>query len=211
MPFLPFIRQAARDARGATIIEFAVVAPLFFMLILGILEFGLFMMHKIAVESLTMEISREATLGKTSGGPCSGTIDRVGYIRCLAQSKGSAFVRHEQLVVQVNPVSANGTIIPDICLRHAGVYLDPPSSTEAVCDESGDVHEEINGIPGYQSAAASDMGDAGTVMEVRISYPWKVLIPFMAQFFGSMDGSTGEHSGVVMITSSTVVRNEPFN
>lgn len=52
--------------RGATVVEFAVVAPILFLLVFGIIEFGRYvMLHQIAITS-TREGCRKAVLGSTT-------------------------------------------------------------------------------------------------------------------------------------------------
>ena len=203
-----FFQRFLNDERGANIIEFAFVAPVFFLLFLGILEFGLYMFHRIAVEAITMQAARESSLGKSnSAGPCAGTADRASYMRCVVQQKSKSLIRGDDTIVQINTLANGGTFLPDICL------FDPqkPSSAPAVCGP-GNVgpFEEVNGATGYQGAsAAAAVGNAGDVVEVRVIYPWKVLIPYLAQYFGSADGKGGT-TGVVMISARTVFKNEPF-
>lgn len=192
-----------RDQRGASIVEFAVVAPVFFLLIIGILEFGLFMFHKIVIESITMQVGRESSLLKEKGtGACSTTTDPYAYIRCYVREKTAYLINGDLVEVNINTVAGGGTRVPDICLSTT-----PPSSTVATCVGVGG-YEEVNGIPGYQPASGNRVGDAGELIEVRVSYPWQVLVPFLNNLIGTRreDGSS---TGVVMITSSTVFRNEP--
>lgn len=195
------IRPFIRDQRGASIVEFAVVAPVFFMLILGILEFGLFMFHKVVIESITMQVGREASLNTSSGySGCTGGNDRYAYIRCYVREKSAFLINGDQTQVNIRTVAEGGTRVPDICLS-----VDPPSSTPATCAR----YEEVNGIPNYQGIATNNnVGGAGELVEVRVSYPWQILIPFLDQFIGSTQ-QDGTRTGVVMITSSTVFRNEP--
>ena len=195
--------QFWQDRSGATIIEFALVAPIFFLLIFAIIEYGLYMFHRVAIESITMQAGREATLGRTAGnGACSGTNDRVSYIQCVVRQKSSRLIRGGDTIININRVADGGTFVPDICYDNP----DRPSSAPATCRQ----WEPVNTIPEYQGAsAANNPGTAGDVIEVQVVYPWRVLIPFMSRFFGSADNS-GRTSGVVMIRSATVVKNEPF-
>lgn len=192
-----------RDQQGASIVEFALIAPVFFFIIMGILEFGLFMFHKVVIESITMQVSREASLNKNAGdGNCAGTTDRYAYIRCYVREKSNYLINGDQVEVNINRVAEGGTRVADICLN-----VDPPSSRPATCNGPRG-YEEVNGIQGYQGTAGSAPGDAGELIEVRVSYPWRVLVPLMSQLIGSQR-EDGSRTGVVMITSSTVFRNEP--
>jgi hypothetical protein len=190
---------------GATIIEFALVAPVFFLVIFGMFEFGLFMYHKVIIENIAVEVSRAASLGKTSdGGDCSYPNDaagRISYIECVVKQKSSVLINGDKTEVQIVNLQNGETIVPDICFD-----TDPPSSSPGTCT----VYEEVNGKPEYQGAAASEASGGGALIEVRISYPWSVQIPLMNQFFQRTD-SQGNTRNVVMITASAVIRNEPFN
>lgn len=203
-------KQFIRNRDGASIVEFAIVAPIFFLLIMGIIEFGLFMFHKVAIEAITMQVAREASLNSSSGySNCNGGNDRYAYIRCYVREKASSLINGEQVQVNINTVAQGGTTVPDICLN-----TDPPSSTPATC-AGGQGYEEVNGLPGYQGASSINRpGSAGELIEVRVSYPWRVLVPFMSKIIGSEQppakaGDPPTRTGVVMITSSTVFRNEP--
>lgn len=55
-------RFRARDRKGAAVVEFAVIAPLFFLLILGIVEFGRAMMVKQVLTNASREGARRAVI-----------------------------------------------------------------------------------------------------------------------------------------------------
>lgn len=207
---MQFVRRFLNHDGGATIIEFAIVAPVFFLLLFGILEYGLYMFHKIAIESIVMKAGREATLGRSNSDGCSTSKDRVEYITCYVHLKTAGLINGNETTIQVNPISEGGTAVPDICLKNGGHAVDPPQSLPN-CDGN---FEEINLMKGYQGPAGSDSGIGGQIMEIRVNYPWRVLIPFMAEFFGGIDrdpnAPQGQRTGVVMISSATVVKNEPF-
>lgn len=199
------IRSLIRDRRGASILEFALIAPIFFLLIMGILEFGLFMFHKVVIESITMQVGREASLNTSAGTTCAGGNDRLTYIRCYVREKSAFLINGEQTQVTINTVAQGGTRVSDICLD-----VDPPRSTPT-CSGS---YEDVNGNNVYDPPAVNNsVGAPGDLIEVRVSYPWQVLVPFMKYFIGSSqataEGEAPKRTGVVMITSSTVFRNEP--
>lgn len=190
-----------RKNDGSAVIEFALVAPLFFLLVFAMLEFGLFMYSKIIIENIALEITRTASIGTPSGGVCNGVPDRVAYIKCLVKSKSSVLINGDQTQVQITKVADADTLVPDICFD-----TNPPSSEPATCK----VYQEVNNKPDYQGAQASNLGNAGDIIEARISYPWSVQMPLIGQFFQRTD-SQGNQRNVVMITASTVIKNEPFN
>lgn len=182
---------------GSAIIEFAIVAPVFLLLLFGVTEFGLFMYHKITVERVAVEISRMASIGKTAdGGACSGTNNQLAFITCIVRDKSHALINGDRVQVQVGTLAAGGTSIPDICLDDSA----NPSSTPATCT----TYEDVDGNGVYRGAEASNFGGNGDTVEVRISYPWSVQFPLLKKYFGS-----AANKGIVMITASTIIKNEP--
>ncbi len=181
---------------GSAIIEFAIIAPVFFLLFFGITEFGLFMYHKILIERVAVEIARITSIGKSSDDNCSGFTSREAYIVCVVKSKTSMMINGDKVEVQVNTLASGATQTPDICLDNP-----VPSSAPATCS----VFEDVNGSGKYEGVAASNAGNAGEVMKVNISYPFVIQFPIMNKFFGSEN-----HKGIAMISTSTTLKNEPF-
>ena len=54
----PRFRVRSRDERGATLVEFALIMPLLFMLLFGIVEFGRFVATAAAVNTASREAAR---------------------------------------------------------------------------------------------------------------------------------------------------------
>ncbi|MEZ5690411.1 MAG: pilus assembly protein [Rickettsiales bacterium] len=182
-----------KDKEGSAILEFAFVAPVFFLLFFGITEFGLFMYHKVVIEGIASKIARLSSTGVDSDPVCSSSADRIAYIKCVVEHNTDSLMDKDKIVFQTNLLSGGGTVTPDICMDGG-----TPSSSPSSCT----TFEEINGVAGYQGLGASALTNGGEIIEVRISYPWQVKFPIMADFFGD--------KGVVMITASTVIKNEPF-
>ncbi len=189
-----------RKNDGSAIVEFAIVAPVFFLLVFGMLEFGLFLYSKVIIENIALEITRTVSLGKPSDAECPGEVSREAYIKCLVKKKASVLINGDKTEVQIRVVNEGTTVPPDICFD-----TDPPSGAPATCA----VYEEVNNETGYQGAQESNAGNSGQIIEARISYPWSVLMPLVGQFFQRTDNQ-GNTRNVVMITAATVIRNEPF-
>lgn len=187
-------RHFGKNTSGATAIEFAIVASVFFMMMFAIIEYGLIMFSKVIIESVTQQASRSVGIGNH----VAGCADRVCSIKKLVQEKSFGLIREESVRVTAKVVTDTTTAtappIPDICLN------DPKDPYAAVCTQ----WQENNGTPGYQPAGldATSIGIAGDLVEVRVTYLWRILFPFFSQFFGQ--------NGVLTISSTTVVKNEPF-
>jgi Flp pilus assembly pilin Flp len=60
------MQRIMKNEKGATIVEFAIIAPLLFVLIFGIIEFSLLFYNKAIITNATREAARNATLFKVS-------------------------------------------------------------------------------------------------------------------------------------------------
>lgn len=185
-------QHIARDEQGATAVEFALVAGIFFVLFLGIIEIGLFTLTKVAIESVAQHASRATGIGDLAPG-CS---DRVCAIRSLVHTKTLGLIHSESVIVTSTTVSSpvsETPPIPDVCFDDpADPY--PETCLGAFADNSGG--------PLYDPPGSPILGIGEDMVEIRITYLWRVLFPIMRSRIGE--------DGVVTITASTVVKNEPF-
>jgi len=97
------LKQLVRNNRGATIIEFALVAPVFFLMVLGTLEFALIMHLTSMVEQATHEGARLGMTNNTYADkqdPGSAPLDRDAFIRkFITDSVGRWVFTPEQLEI----------------------------------------------------------------------------------------------------------------
>lgn len=97
--------RGARHARGATLVEFALVAPLLFLFVFGLFEFGRYVMVQQALTNAAREGSRNASLAVTRNAESVEAAVRDG-LRGVISARGDA-----------NPVSI--TVTPSD-LSHVG-------------------------------------------------------------------------------------------
>lgn len=110
------IRGLLNDRKGVTAIEFALIAPILFLLTFGIIEYSLVMFTSSAIESATHIGSR---LGKTGyvdpAAPTPGPapITRENYIRQLIRARVGRLINYSNLIIEskVYPTlpAANGS------------------------------------------------------------------------------------------------------
>lgn len=88
-------RREGRD-RGASVVEFALVMPLLFMLVLGIIDYGLWFNDSISVRQGAREAARKAAV--QTAFPNCGTATGMAAVACGAKnmsitSGGTAYAR----------------------------------------------------------------------------------------------------------------------
>jgi Flp pilus assembly protein TadG len=171
--FLPCLmfRSSARgrqDAsrRGAFAPEFALIAPVFFLLLMGIVELSMMEGMQQILENAAYNTSR---LAKTGYKEASKTQD--------------------QTVKQI--------LIQELTGYGALVDLDKVTMTETVY--------------GSFAAAGTGGGTSGygvgsQIVAYTISYPWKIFTPLVCSAMGSACST----ESLINLTSTIVVRNEPY-
>lgn len=188
------IRRLCRNEKGATAVEFAIVAGAFFMLMFAIIEYGLIMFSRVIIESAIQQAGRSASIGEIVPG-CS---DRACSVKALVTKKTFGLIDNQSVFVTATVVSSPTTTtpsVPDICLD--SISTPYPSTCLRWVENSGG--------PGYQqpvTLSGGDLGAAEKLVEIRATYLWRVIFPFFRSSFGP--------DGVYVITSSTVIKNEPF-
>jgi Flp pilus assembly pilin Flp len=85
------VMESKKGNRGATAVEFALVLPLFVLLMLGIIDFGRYFFVQHTVQFATREGTRLALVGGTLPNPDGTPMSRVAsIIRKIEESAGLA-------------------------------------------------------------------------------------------------------------------------
>lgn len=102
-------RRCGRDESGASLVEFALVLPVFMMLILGMFTGGLAYSRKLSIAQAAREGARYgATLPITASSPLSTWLTRVSDLT-IASSEGELGADRPGRVVCVAFVTASGS------------------------------------------------------------------------------------------------------
>jgi len=73
----PRSRRARTRDRGAALLEFALIAPLFFLVVFGGIEIGLLFRSHLAVEDATRTAARVASVERDSAGADQAILERI--------------------------------------------------------------------------------------------------------------------------------------
>ena len=178
------------DDRGSTVGEFALIAPVLTLIIFGIIESSLIMYTSAIMEGATITSSRT---GKTGFQPAGTTREQL--IRDTINQRAGSILNINNITITSQTYGSFGAIgdpEPFTDLNGNGQY------------NAGEQYSDVNGNGQWDSdQGALGLGSAGSIVLYRVSYPWPISTPIMRQFFGS--------SGTYTITSSMVVKNEPYN
>ena len=101
------MRRGIASSRGQTLIEFALIAPIMFILLFGIIDFGMVLNRRIVIEHAVREGSRYASVHLTSDpSTCTDVQDRT------AERAGGKAIDPDEVGVHYFDDNGNGTTSP---------------------------------------------------------------------------------------------------
>ncbi len=187
-----------QNDRGTTTIEFAVIAPLFFLVVFAILEFGLIGFTQIALQSAVANVSRSVSLNNS---PTPGA--RLTKFNTDIRNMTSTLPNGSNISVASAVVGDRGSggvaTKPDICLTQ-------PASSPAVCP-LGTPYQDINGNNVYDGPGGQNLGASGNLVQIQVTLPWEIKFPFLKSLFSGKD-SSGNPTSVLLLSASTIIKNE---
>lgn len=98
--------RRTRNKKGTTVVEFALVLPLFFLLIFGIIDFGRYFFVEHTLQYATREGMRLALVGGTLNDQQGHPMDRTASIIQKIKDNASLAVDPSRLSIYIYPVAA---------------------------------------------------------------------------------------------------------
>lgn len=86
---IAFFRKLRRDNEGASIVEFALIAPVFMLMTFGVVHVGMLMQNYNAIRNLSADVARYAVVQKQTGNALSDTQLRTYTIN---QAQGAPYL-----------------------------------------------------------------------------------------------------------------------
>lgn len=101
----PNFSQALRSRSGQSLVEFALVAPLFFLLVFGITDFGRLFFTQETLQFALREAGRYAVTGQHAPDPAhpGSNLSRVDSIKAVAQQKAIGMITDPNAIVISSP------------------------------------------------------------------------------------------------------------
>lgn len=187
---ITLVARLGKCQRGSVITEFALIAPVLFMLLFGILEYGVILFVTSAMESA---ITNSARMGKT--GYVEAGMTREEFIYDMIETKVGGLLDASQVQIETKvygEIQQIGEPEPFTDTNGNGAF------------DAGEIYDDINGNSQWDAdMAAAGLGGAGDVVVYTVSYDWPVTTPLISYFISPQ--------GTFPISSSIVVRNEPYD
>lgn len=180
-----------RSERGTALLEFALVAPPLFLLVIGMFEVAMLMFVDVSVEGGIKEAARWGITGQQSPDP--------------------DLTREEQIV---EIIEANTYGLVDLTSADVSVLVydsftdvgkpepwtdDPPYNG---VHDAGEAYDDVNGDGEWsEDQGIAGAGTFGEVVQYTVHYTWALMTPLIGDIMSA--------DGVIHLSSSVVVRNEP--
>ena len=177
-------RSLLADASGVTIIEFAIVAPVLCLTLLGFFELG----YKSYVSSIIQGALHEAARSATVGDKTGAQIDAQVQSRLQSFSRGATITVTKTSYSYFSDVKQPEKITSDTA--PFGQY------------NTGDCFEDANGNGVYDTdRGKGGLGGSDDIVNYQITMTFPSIVPLWRYIGGSSNET---------ITASTVLRNQPF-
>lgn len=178
-----------RSQRGITSVEFALIAPVFLLIVMGVIEFSMAMFTSVVLESATNNTAR---LGKTGYVPTGKT--RSEAIIDNVKTRTTGLLDPNKISISEKTYSNFDKIgQPEPCIK----------PITAPCPGVAGVNfVDINGNNTWDAdMGQAGLGNPGDVVVYTVSYPWKIMTPIVGKVLGN----------TITLTARAVVRNEPYS
>jgi Flp pilus assembly pilin Flp len=181
-----FLRRLRRDGRGAALIEFALTAPVFLLLLVGVFDYCWQMYAQQVLQGAVSQSARLSTLEVYAED--QQALDARVKSRVLAVFK-NADVKFKRLAYE---------------------SFDQVGKPEPLTDkngnnvwDAGECFEDMNGTGNWEAdRGTSGNGGADDVVLYQVSMKFNRILPTW-RMLGQPEETT--------LTSSTVLRNQPYN
>lgn len=180
-----YLRQLLQNKRGVTAVEFALVTPVFLLMLLGTLNLGQAIYLEGVFHGAVQDAGRDA--GLESGAANLGEIDSLVMKRVSGLAPRGAIISSRKNYTTFNDV---GTPEDFADANNNGTYDDNECFIDVNGNSTWDEDRAVAGLGG---------ADDVVVYTASLTYNW--LIP-MGGFLGGASTNT--------ISASTVLRNQPF-
>jgi hypothetical protein len=185
-----FLKRLRDREDGSPAAEFAFVAPIMILLVVGTIEFGMIMFVTILMESGLRDAARYGITGSEFG-----KMSRMERIVEIINDRTLGLVDISEADIQI-------LVYPDF--GQIGDGEDFVDGNGNGTYDAGETFTDANGNGVWDSdIGQSGPGASGQVVLYRIEYAWNLLTPLAAPLIGE--------GGKFTLSASIAVRNEPYN
>ncbi len=169
-----------------TAVEFALITPVFMLLLFGIIEFSLIMYVTSVMEGAVSYSSRYGKTGYTA----AGSSRQAQIIAAITQRTAG--------LLDASKITIVSKVYPSFdSISKEEPYID---SNHNGTRDTGETYTDVNGNGQWDSSGVAGLGNANDIVVYTVYYPWTINTPIIGRFFNN----------TIYISSRTVVKNEPY-
>lgn len=179
-------KALSRCRKGSIALEFAILAPVLLMMLIGIIEFGLVFTASVLLQGAVGTVSR---MGKTGFVPAGMSQD--AYLRGQISNLTGGFLDSSKLNVQMEWYRGIDSVgQPEPCYIAQCTSTSPPGT-----------YDDVNGNGQWDADQGSPgLGKSGNAVLYTVTYPWP-LEGLIARIVGKRN---------LTISAVAVVQNEAY-
>lgn len=187
---LKLARRLIKNRDGVSTIEFAVAAPVIFLMVAGLIEMSLMMFVVTLAEGGLREASRFGITGNVPPG-----MTREQQILTLIEDSTIGLIDMSTTNISYDVYPSFG----DVGKPEPYVDNNPANGSYDV----GESYTDVNGNGQWDpDMGAAGLGGPGEIVRYTIEFDWSMLTPLLTPIVGT--------NGTVRMQSSVAVRNEPY-
>lgn len=179
------VRRFGRDVRGATAVEFALIATPFLIFVFGIMTVGAQYMTAHLLEAGLETAARKLRTGEAQ----KAGLTLSDFRKTYCDAAGFMITCDEHLVIHINGENQFADLPRVRCLTPDGNLAPSPG--------------------GAGDSVGSRAGDASRAVKVNICYEWQMGVSLWATVWRLLDPSF-VNNGRLILTATTAFRSEPF-
>ncbi len=180
-------RRLRRDTRGAAAVEFAFIAPMLILFLVGIVEVAMVLFASALLEGSVREAARYGLTGYAVNG-----VSRVQMVRNIVAGYTDGMIDMKRVTV---------TTLTYKSFTNVGQPEPYTDSNHNGKHDANEPYTDVNGNGKWDAdMGATGVGGPGDVVVYTVSYNW----PLMTGYLSDLMGLT------IPLSSSYAVRNEPW-
>lgn len=186
-----------REHRGATAVEFAVILPVFLLIVFSVIDVSIMYLNNLQLESATSAAARAIRTGQVNAQTNTGS-DPYVQLRYFRQELCDHILLTSCDRIGFQVVRVGGTFTTATA---------PADFNWSSFDSSGRwTGFNADGSVNSSNPPSFTLGAASEVMLIRTARQYSFLIPYTAGLWAGWGGT----ANTLHMVSTVVVRNEPF-
>jgi len=178
------LRRFGRSRRASAVVEFALVAPVFFALLFAIIETALVFFASQVLETITQDSARMISTGQAQSG-------QVAACQVSGQATPCTQATFKSLVCSQIPA----------LFTCGGIYVDVESYSAFT---NVIINSQIDGSQNFINNMQYNPGGPGAIVVVRLFYQWPLFVTGLGYNISNLAGNQR------LLTATAAFKNEPY-